>query len=45
MMFRMTQCAAPLASLLLFAAGFAVLGTTAEAAGNFVGNVAELTVS
>ena len=41
-MFRMTQCAAPLAFLLLFAAGFAFVGTTAEAADDFVGNVAEL---
>jgi hypothetical protein len=41
MMFRTTQCAAPLASLLLFAAGFAFVGTTAEAADGFVGNIAE----
>jgi hypothetical protein len=42
MMFRLTQCAAPLASLLLFAAGLAFVGTTAKAAGGFVGNVAEV---
>jgi hypothetical protein len=41
MMFRITQCAAPLASLLLFAAGFAFVGNAAQAAGGFVGNVVE----
>ncbi len=40
MMFRMAQCAAPLASLLLFAAGFAFVGA-AQAAGGFDGNVVE----
>ena len=37
MMFRTTQCAAPLAFLLLFAGGSAFVGTTAEAAVGFVG--------
>ena len=41
MMFRITQCAAPLASLLLFAAMFAFVGNAAQAAGGFVGNVVE----
>jgi hypothetical protein len=40
-MSRITQCAAPLASLLLFAAAFAFVGTTAEAAVGFVENLAE----
>ena len=39
MMFRLTQCAAPLASLFLFAAGFAFVGNAAQAAGGFDGNV------
>ena len=38
MMFRITQCAAPLAFLLLFATGLAFVGTTAEAAVGFVGS-------
>ena len=37
MMFRTTQCAAPLAFLLLFAGGSAFVGTIAEAAVGFVG--------
>jgi hypothetical protein len=41
MMFRITQCAAPLASLFLFAAGFAFVGTAAQAAGGFAGKVVE----
>jgi hypothetical protein len=41
MMFRTTQCAAPLASLFLFAAGFAFVGNAAQAAGGFDGNVVE----
>ena len=41
MMFRITQCAAPLAFLLLFAAGFAFVGTAAQAAGGFAGKVVE----
>ena len=40
MMFRITQCAAPLAVLLLLATGFA-FGTTAEAATVFAGYLAE----
>ena len=36
MMFRTTQCAAPLAFLLLFAGGSAFVGTIAEAAVGFV---------
>ena len=41
MMFRITQCAAPLASLFLFAAAFAFVGNAAQAAGGFAGNVVE----
>jgi hypothetical protein len=42
MMFRITQCAAPLAFLLLFATGFAFVGTTAEAAVGFVGSASAM---
>jgi hypothetical protein len=41
MMLRITQCAAPLASLFLFAAAFAFAGNAAQAAGGFAGNVIE----
>ena len=41
MMLRITQCAAPLASLFLFAAAFAFVGNAAQAAGGFAGNVVE----
>ncbi len=42
MMFRITQCAAPLAFLLLFATGLAFVGTTAEAAVGFVGSASAM---
>jgi hypothetical protein len=41
MMLRITQCAAPLASLFLFAAAFPFVGNAAQAAGGFAGNVVE----
>jgi hypothetical protein len=45
MMLRITQCAAPLASLSLFAAAFAFVGNAAQAAGGFAGNVVEATAT